>query len=52
MAIACRIANGYSSATTAALARDIITYYFDRSTEATLVTGHAAQVTEGNTSND
>ena len=52
MAIACRIANGYSSVTTAALARDIITYYFDRNTEATLVTGHAAQVTEGNMSND
>ena len=38
MAIATRIANGYSSATTAALSRDVITYYFDHSTESTLIT--------------
>ena len=31
MTIAVRIANGYSSANAAALARDVITYYFDRS---------------------
>ncbi len=52
MAIAVRIANGYSSANTAALARDVITYYFDRTTEASLVTGQAASIQEGNTTAD
>lgn len=52
MAIAVRIANGYSSANAAAVARDVITYYFDRDTESALVTGHATQVSAGNTRND
>lgn len=52
MAIAVRIANGYSSANTAALARDVITYYFDPNTEASLVTGQAASIQEGNTTAD
>lgn len=52
MAIAVRIANGYSSANAAALARDVITYYFDHNTESTLLTGRAAQVIAGNTTAD
>lgn len=52
MAIAVRIANGYSSANAAAVARDVITYYFDHETEASIVTGHATQVSAGNTRND
>ncbi len=52
MAVAVRVANGYSSTNAAAIARDAVTYYFDRTSEATLVTGHATPVTAGNTSND
>ena len=52
MAIAVRIANGYSSANTAALARDVITYYFNPDAEATLVTGQAATIQSGNTTAD
>ena len=52
MTIAVRIANGYSSANAAALARDVITYYFDHSQENNLITGHATQVQQGNISND
>lgn len=52
MTISVRIANGYSSANAAALARDVITYYFDHSQENSLITGHATQVVSGNTSND
>ncbi len=52
MCVAVRIANGYSSANAAALARDMITYYFDHDQENNLITGHANQVTSGNVSND
>lgn len=52
MAIAVRIANGYSSTNAAAVARDVITYYFDHNTESSLITGHATQVSAGNTRND
>lgn len=52
MTISVRIANGYSSANAAALARDVITYYFEPQKEYDLITGHATQVTQGNVSND
>ena len=52
MAIAVRVANGYSSTNAAAIARDAVAYYFDRTAEDRLVTGHATPVTAGNTSND
>lgn len=44
MAIAVRVANGYTSANTAAIARDVISYYFKQQDENTLITGHAIQV--------
>lgn len=50
--VSVRIANGYSSANAAALARDIFTYYFEPQKEYDLITGHATQVVEGNESND
>ena len=43
MAIAARIANGYSSSNAAALARDVISYYFDALPESQLITGHAVE---------
>ncbi len=47
IAIAVRIANGYSSANAAAVARDMISYYYDLQDKSTLVTGHAAEVATG-----
>ncbi len=43
MAIAARIANGYSSANAAALAMDTVSYYFGSRPEAELLTGHAVE---------
>ena len=52
MAIAVRVANGYTSSNAASIARDVISYYFDSYPEDTLVTGHAMQVTSNNTMMD
>ena len=52
MALACRIAYGYTSANTAALARDIINYYFKQKDSSELMPGHAIQVIAGNTRTD
>lgn len=52
MAIACRIAYGYTSANTAAMARDVINYYFKQKEESELIPGHAIQVTTDNTRTD
>ena len=52
MAIACRIAYGYTSANTAALARDVVNYYFKQKETSELIPGHAIQVTAGNTRTD
>ncbi|MDY3249229.1 MAG: penicillin-binding transpeptidase domain-containing protein [Candidatus Choladocola sp.] len=46
VAIAVRIANGYSSANAALVARDVISYYFDRELEDQLITGHASQASD------
>ena len=46
IALAVRIANGYSSANAALVARDAISYYFGLQDEAALVTGHASQAYE------
>ena len=43
MAIAVRIANGYSSANAAALAMDTVSYYFGTRPENELITGHAVE---------
>ena len=43
MALAVRIANGYSSANAAALAKDTVAYYFGTSPEEELITGHAVE---------
>ena len=52
MALACRIAYGYTSANTAALARDVVNYYFKQKDTSELIPGHAIQVTAGNTRTD
>ena len=52
MALACRIAYGYTSANTAAMARDVINYYFKQKDTSELIPGHAIQVTAGNTRTD
>ncbi len=52
LALACRIAYGYTSANTAALARDVINYYFKQKDTSELIPGHAIQVTAGNTRTD
>ncbi|MDD2958298.1 MAG: penicillin-binding transpeptidase domain-containing protein [Lachnospiraceae bacterium] len=52
MAIAVRVANGYSSANAATIARDVISYYFSLAEENTLVTGHAGEIKAGNTRTD
>ncbi len=52
MAIACRIAYGYTSANTAALARDVVNYFFKQKDESELMPGHAIQVTTDNTRTD
>lgn len=52
IAIAVRIANGYTSAHAAAVARDVISYYYGVQEESELITGHAANVTSDNTRTD
>ena len=52
MAIAVRIANGYSSANAAAMARDVISYYFHTRDDSELIPGHAIQVTSDNSITD
>lgn len=52
MALAVRVANGYASSNAVAIAKDVISYYFGTATEEELVTGHATQVTAGNTRAD
>ncbi|MDD6439199.1 MAG: penicillin-binding transpeptidase domain-containing protein [Lachnospiraceae bacterium] len=52
MALAVRVANGYSSANTAALAKDVVNYYFNQKDLSELTPGHAIQVQSGNTRND
>ncbi len=43
IAVAVRIANGYSSQNSAALAKDVISYYFNLQPESELITGYAVQ---------
>ena len=52
MAIAIRVANGFTSSNTASIARDVISYYFKTRSEEELITGHAMQVTSDNTQTD
>ena len=52
MAIAVRVANGYSSKNAAAIARDMISYFFDKKTEEEVVTGQAVEVSSDNTRTD
>lgn len=53
IAIAVRIAHGYSSGNAALVARDVISYYFNLKEEDELVTGTAStEVVTGNTRND
>ncbi len=44
IAIAVRIANGYSSANAALVARDVISYYYGIQPAEQLITGHASEV--------
>lgn len=46
IAIAVRIANGYTSANAALVARDMISYYYDIQPEEELITGHASAAYE------
>jgi penicillin-binding protein 2 len=52
IAIAVRIANGYSSANAALVARDVISYYYGLQSEEELVTGHASQASTSYVQND
>jgi penicillin-binding protein 2 len=52
IAIAVRIANGYTSANAALVARDVISYYFNVEDADLLVTGHASEASESYTQND
>ncbi|MBQ6322780.1 MAG: peptidase [Lachnospiraceae bacterium] len=52
MAITVRVANGYTSSNSASIAKDVISYYFETSPEAELITGHAMQVTADNSTTD
>lgn len=52
MALAVRVANGYSSRNTAAIAKDVVNYMFGQKTLDELTPGHAIQVVAGNTRND
>ena len=52
LALACRIAYGYTSANTAAMARDVFNYYFKQVDESELMPGHAIQVTSDNSRTD
>ena len=52
MAITVRIANGYTSRNAAAVAKDVISYYFHTRDEAELITGYASYVSGDNTAAD
>ena len=52
MSLACRIAYGYTSTNTAAMARDVVEYYFHQKDINELIPGHAIQVTTDNTRTD
>ncbi len=52
VAIAVRIANGYSSANAALVARDVISYYYKLQPEDQLITGHAAETYNDTAIND
>jgi penicillin-binding protein 2 len=52
IAIAVRIANGYSSANAALVARDVISYYYGLQPEEELVTGHASEASTSYVQND
>ncbi len=52
IAIAVRIANGYSSANAAAVARDMISYYYGLQDKDTLITGYASQASDSITQQD
>ena len=46
IAIAVRIANGYTSANAAIVARNVISYYYGQQEESELITGHATQAAQ------
>ncbi len=52
MALAVRVANGYSSRNTAAIAKDVVNYMFGQKDLSEITPGHAIQVVAGNTRND
>lgn len=52
IALATRVANGYNSANTAAIAKDVVNYYFKQKDVSELIPGHAIQVQSGNVRND
>ena len=52
IALAIRIANGYSSANAALVARDIISYYYGLEDADLLVTGHASEASDSYTQDD
>ncbi len=52
IAIAVRIANGYSSANAALVARDVISYYYKVEPEDQLITGQASETYEDTAIND
>lgn len=52
ISIAVRIANGYTSANAALVARDVISYYFGLQSEEELVTGHASEASASLEVND
>ena len=47
VAMACRITNGYNSAYSSLLAKDMLRYIFNLAEKDTLITGHASDVEGG-----
>lgn len=52
IAIAVRIANGYSSANAAIVARNVISYYYGQQEKSELITGHATKAAQNYTTTD
>ena len=52
IALAVRVAYGYTSANTATIARDVVHYYFKQQDTSVLIPGHAIQVISGNIRTD
>ena len=52
MAVAVRVANGYTSSNAAIIARDMVSYYFGKKSVEELLTGHAMQAATDNTRTD